>query len=75
MSDIRWSVHEAPPCSQGNRMKEYKSVRIQATQFEVVANGHARDDWHVLGVLSAQYMPAMASHTLSPPAPSGLGWT
>ena len=45
-------------------MKEYKSVRTQAVQLQVVANGHAQEDWRVLAVLPAQYMPAVGTSGL-----------
>lgn len=45
-------------------MKEYESVRTQAAQLQTVANGHAMNDWRVLAVLPAQYMPAVGASGL-----------
>jgi hypothetical protein len=39
-----------------SKMREYKSVRTKAPLLSEVANEQAKDDWHVLTVLPAQYL-------------------
>jgi len=38
-------------------MKEYQSIRTHLIEFPKVANAEAKNDWTVLSVLAAQYLP------------------
>ena len=40
-----------------NAMKEYQSIRTRVIEFPERANDEAKNDWKVLSVLPAQYVP------------------